>query len=99
MFQILQHALADPANKTKFVLLFGNVEERDILLRDSFDKLSKKHPDTFKVVHVLEKQGTLDSASALFRERVGVRANVPQRQSGSSTTASSSSTSLRRART
>jgi cytochrome-b5 reductase len=53
MYQILSHALADPTNKTKFTLLFGNVEERDILLRDDFEKLAKAHPDTFKVVHVL----------------------------------------------
>lgn len=53
MYQILQHALADPTNKTKFTLLFGNVEERDILLRENFETLAKKHPETFKVVHVL----------------------------------------------
>lgn len=55
MFQIVQHALADPANKTKFTLLFGNVEERDILLREDFDALKKKYPQTFEIVHVLEK--------------------------------------------
>jgi cytochrome-b5 reductase len=53
MWQILQSTLADPANKTKYTLLFGNVEERDILLREEFDALAKKYPDTFKVVHVL----------------------------------------------
>jgi cytochrome-b5 reductase len=63
MFQILTHALADPANKTKFVLLFGNVEERDMLLREDFDALAKAHPDTFKVVHALEKPASFASAS------------------------------------
>jgi cytochrome-b5 reductase len=53
MYQILQHALSDPSNTTKFTLLFGNVEERDILLKNEFDQLKKKHPDTFEVVHVL----------------------------------------------
>ncbi|EIN14232.1 cytochrome-b5 reductase [Punctularia strigosozonata HHB-11173 SS5] len=53
MYQVLQHALADPSNKTKFTLLFGNVEERDILLKEEFDKLKKKHPDTFEIIHVL----------------------------------------------
>jgi NAD(P)H-flavin reductase len=48
MWQILQHTLNDPENKTKFTLLFGNVEERDILLRDEFEMMAKKYPDTFK---------------------------------------------------
>lgn len=55
MYQILQHALADPTNKTKFKLIFGNVEERDILLKQEFDELKRKHPDTFEIIHVLGK--------------------------------------------
>lgn len=71
MWQIVQHALNHPENKTKFTLLYGNVEERDVLLQGEFERLSKKYPDTFKVqlvyifplisadtyqvVHVLEK--------------------------------------------
>lgn len=53
MYQILQHVLPNPENKTKFTLLFGNVEERDILLREDFEALEKKYPNNFKVVHVL----------------------------------------------
>lgn len=54
MYQIVQHALADKSNKTKFTLLFSNVTEKDILLRQEFDALSKKYPDTFKVVYYLD---------------------------------------------
>lgn len=53
MYQILQHVLPNPENKTKFTLLFGNIEERDILLREDFEALAKKYPNNFKVVHVL----------------------------------------------
>ena len=67
MYQILQHALADKSNKTKFTLLFSNVTEKDILLREEFDSLAKKYPDTFKVVYYLDKgerdwKGVSDSA-------------------------------------
>ena len=55
MYQILQHALADKSNKTKFTLLFSNVTEKDILLREEFDSLAKKYPDTLKVVYYLDK--------------------------------------------
>jgi len=55
MYQIVNYALSDPSNKTKFTLIFANVEERDILLRDDFDALKKKHPDTFNVIYTLDK--------------------------------------------
>lgn len=55
MWQILEYALAEKNNKTKFTLIFANVEERDILLREEFEQLKKKYPDTFDVVHTLDK--------------------------------------------
>ena len=55
MYQILNYALSDPSNKTKFTLIFANVEERDILLKDEFDALKKAHPDTFNVIYTLDK--------------------------------------------
>ncbi|KAI0041397.1 ferredoxin reductase-like C-terminal NADP-linked domain-containing protein, partial [Auriscalpium vulgare] len=55
LYQILTHALADPANKTKFTLIFANVTEKDILLREEFDALQKAHPDTFRAVYALDK--------------------------------------------
>lgn len=55
LYQVLQHALADKTNKTKFKLLFANVTEADILLREEFDAMKKKHPDNFDVVYVLDK--------------------------------------------
>ena len=55
LYQVLTHALADKDNKTKFTLLFANVAEKDILLREEFDELAKKFPETFKVVYYLDK--------------------------------------------
>ena len=55
MYQVLTHALSDKSNKTKFTLLFSNVSEKDILLREEFDTLAKKYPETFKVVYYIDK--------------------------------------------
>lgn len=41
--------------KTKVTLLFGNVTEEDILLKDELDQIAKKYPDRFKVVYALSK--------------------------------------------
>ncbi|KAF9225294.1 ferredoxin reductase-like protein [Gyrodon lividus] len=55
LYQVLQHALADKTNKTKFKLIFANVTEADILLREEFDAMKKKYPNSFDVVYVLDK--------------------------------------------
>lgn len=55
MYQVLQHALADKDNKTKFKLLFANTSEPDILLREQLDALKSKHPNRFDVVYVIDK--------------------------------------------
>lgn len=51
----MTYALPDKNNKTKFKLIFANLSEKDILLREKFDELKKKYPDTFDVVYVVEK--------------------------------------------
>ena len=55
MYQILDYALKDPSNKTRFTLIFANVTEKDILLKEEFDALAKQHPDTLRVVYTLDK--------------------------------------------
>lgn len=55
MYQVLQHALSDPNNKTRFTLIFANVTPKDILLKEEFDALKAKHPNTFNVVYTVDK--------------------------------------------
>lgn len=55
MYQVLQHALADPGNKTRFTLIFANVTPKDILLKEEFDALKAKHPETLKIVYTVDK--------------------------------------------
>jgi len=54
MYQILIHALPKPENKTKFKLIFANVSEKDILLKEELDALKKKYPQTFDVVYTVD---------------------------------------------
>ncbi|KIY50477.1 NADH-cytochrome b5 reductase [Fistulina hepatica ATCC 64428] len=55
LYQVLQHVLPDKTNRTKFTLLFANVSEEDILMREVFDEMKTKYPDTFSVVYALDK--------------------------------------------
>ncbi|KAK2464747.1 hypothetical protein APHAL10511_003165 [Amanita phalloides] len=57
LYQVLDHALANKSNKTKFKLLFSNVTEKDILLREELDALKKKHSDNVDIVYILNKPG------------------------------------------
>ncbi|KAJ6520194.1 cytochrome-b5 reductase [Mycena sanguinolenta] len=55
LYQVLTHALSSPANTTKFKLLFSNVTEEDILMREDLDALAKKHPKHLELVYLLDK--------------------------------------------
>lgn len=58
MYQILKHALGDSSNKTRFTLVFANIAEKDILLREEFEAMRKQHPDTFNIVYTLDQAGS-----------------------------------------
>jgi cytochrome-b5 reductase len=51
----LTYALDSPTNKTKFTLLYSNVTEKDILLRDELEALQKKHSDKLELVYFLDQ--------------------------------------------
>ncbi|KAJ7269360.1 hypothetical protein B0H12DRAFT_1249740 [Mycena haematopus] len=55
LYQVISHALSSPSNTTKFKLLFSNVTEEDILMREDIDALAKKHPKNLEVVYLLDK--------------------------------------------
>ncbi|KAJ3109353.1 NADH-cytochrome b5 reductase, partial [Physocladia obscura] len=55
MLQVVQRVLADPSDKTTLSLLFANISEQDIILRDYLDGLAKKHADRFSVFYTLDK--------------------------------------------
>jgi hypothetical protein len=57
LYQLVTHALDDKNNKTKFKLLYANVAEKDILLREELDELKKRFPNTFEIVYFLSQPG------------------------------------------
>jgi cytochrome-b5 reductase len=57
MYQILIHLLTKPENKTKFRLIFANVSEKDILLKEELNTLKKTYPETFDVVYTVDSAG------------------------------------------
>lgn len=54
-FQVLDAALKDPMDKTKFSLLYANNSEDEILLREELDALAKAFPKRFKVWYTITK--------------------------------------------
>ncbi|KAG6808521.1 hypothetical protein H0H93_016820, partial [Arthromyces matolae] len=66
LYQVIDHALSDKTNKTKFKLLFSNVTEADILMREDLDALQKKHPNTLDVVYLVDKPSPSWTGSSGF---------------------------------
>ncbi|PKI82684.1 cytochrome-b5 reductase [Malassezia vespertilionis] len=56
--QVLEAALREPRDHTKFSLLYANVSEDEILLRDRLDALAELHPSRFKVRYFLDRPPT-----------------------------------------
>ncbi|KAJ2455631.1 NADH-cytochrome b5 reductase [Coemansia sp. RSA 2336] len=52
MYQIIQHVLANPEDKTQISVIFANVNEEDILLREQLAQWAEDH-DNFKIHYVL----------------------------------------------
>ena len=45
----------NPEDKTKVTVVFGNVTEKDILLKKELDDLENTYPQRFKVFYLLDK--------------------------------------------
>jgi cytochrome-b5 reductase len=83
LYQLLNHALNDPENRTRFTLLYANVSEADILLHDELAALQRAHPQTFKVVHTLDKPPSAGwSGASGYVSRELVQAHVPPANKG-----------------
>ena len=55
MFQVANAILKDTNNTTEISLIFGNVSEDDMLLKEELEDLAMRYPDKFSVYHVLDK--------------------------------------------
>lgn len=82
LYQLLDNALRDPANKTRFTLLYANVSESDILLRDELDALERAHPHTLRVVHTLDNPPAGWAGAKGYISRELISAHVPPAERG-----------------
>ena len=55
MYQVLRTIFKNPEDKTKVTLLYGNVTEEDILLKNELQDLENTYPQRFRVVYTLDK--------------------------------------------
>lgn len=55
MYQIITAILKNPEDKTKIHLVYANVTESDILLREELDNFATRHADQFKIHYVLNE--------------------------------------------
>lgn len=54
MWQVFRAILEDPADATEISLVFANVSEDDILMRDQLDEMARTH-EAFSVYYVLNE--------------------------------------------
>jgi len=58
MLQVADEILEDPSDRTKISLVFANVSEGDILLKEQIDSRAAAHPDRLSVYYVVDKAPT-----------------------------------------
>ena len=54
MWQLCRAIFKNPADKTKVTLVFGNLTEQDILLKQELSKLENEYPNRFRAFYVLD---------------------------------------------
>lgn len=54
MYQLCRAIFNNPNDKTKVTLVFGNVSEKDILLKKQLDELENTYPQRFRAFYVLD---------------------------------------------
>ncbi|GFR45811.1 hypothetical protein Agub_g7267 [Astrephomene gubernaculifera] len=55
MLQVIDAILSNPEDKTQISLVYANMSEADIILKDQLDKLAAAHPQQFRVYYVVDK--------------------------------------------
>jgi cytochrome-b5 reductase len=55
MYQLARAIFKNPNDKTKVTLIFGNVQEEDILLKKEFEELENTYPQRFRAFYVLDQ--------------------------------------------
>ena len=77
MYQIIQEALRDTSDKTKFSLIFANQTLEDILLLPELNELAQQHPDRFTVHYTLDRPEPEWEGSTGFITAEMISAHLP----------------------
>ena len=77
MYQIVQEALRDTSDKTKFSLIFANQTLEDILLLPELNALAQQHPDRFTVHYTLDRPEPEWEGSTGFITAEMISAHLP----------------------
>lgn len=77
MYQVAAAILKDPKDTTSLSLLFGNLTEEDILIKQELDQLSAQYPGRFKVYHVLNTPPAGWSGGQGFISKAMIQQHLP----------------------
>ena len=80
MWQLIQEIAANPSDKTKVTLLYGNKSEADILLREKFDELSKD--SRFNIVYFLDENAKSVKSEKGYITKDHVKKYLPGAEKG-----------------
>jgi cytochrome-b5 reductase len=69
--------LKNPSDRTKINLIFANITEADILLRDELDSLISKHPKQFAVYYVLNEAPAQWTGGVGFVNKEMISKHIP----------------------
>jgi len=56
MYQLMRAIFRNPEDKTKVTLVFGNITEEDILLKQELDDLENTYPQRFRAFYLVDKE-------------------------------------------
>jgi len=82
LYQLLNHAVNDPTNRTHYTLLYANVSEGDILLRNELSALERAHPNKLRVVYTLDNPPVGWKGASGYVSRELIKAHVPPAEKG-----------------
>jgi cytochrome-b5 reductase len=77
MLQIIRAALKNPSDQTKLSLIYANVNEEDILLKQELDGLASTHPARFQVYYVLNNPPPQWTGGVGFVSRSQIEQHLP----------------------
>ncbi|KAK9861951.1 hypothetical protein WJX84_006402 [Apatococcus fuscideae] len=85
MWQVAYHILSNPKDQTKVSLIFGNLSENDILIKEELDDLAKQYPEDFHVYYVVNEAGPGWTGGTGFISADTIKAHLPPPSEGTLT--------------